>query len=113
MRRRRRVVHRRVPRAAMVGQPAGFRRALTFFDVTNITVGAIVGADIYVASAITAGMLGPASLLAWLAAGGLLYTLGVVFYLKDREWRHAHGIWHLFVMGGSGSHFVAVMYFVA
>lgn len=51
--------------------------------------------------------------MAWLAGGGLLYTLGVVFYVKDREWRHAHGIWHLFVMGGSGSHFVAVMYFVA
>lgn len=55
--------------------------------------------------------LGPVG-MAWLAGGGLLYTLGVVFYLKDREWRHAHGIWHLFVMGGSGSHFVAVMYFV-
>ena len=50
--------------------------------------------------------------MAWLAAGGLLYTMGVVFYLKDREWRHAHGIWHLFVMAGSGSHFVAVMTFV-
>jgi APA family basic amino acid/polyamine antiporter len=51
-----------------------FRRALTFFDVTNITVGAIVGADIYIAAAITAGLLGPASLLAWVAAG-LLATL--------------------------------------
>jgi len=51
--------------------------------------------------------------MAWLAAGGLLYTMGVGFYVKDREWRHAHGIWHLFVMAGSASHFVAVMYFVA
>ena len=51
--------------------------------------------------------------MAWLAAGGLLYTIGVLFYVKDRVWRHAHGIWHLFVMGGSTSHFVAVMYFVA
>jgi hemolysin III len=55
--------------------------------------------------------LGPVG-MAWLAGGGLLYTLGVVFYLKDREWRHAHGIWHLFVMAGSGSHFVAVAYFL-
>lgn len=55
--------------------------------------------------------LGPAG-TAWLAAGGLLYTLGVVFYMKDREWRHAHGIWHLFVMSGSASHFVVVAYFV-
>lgn len=53
--------------------------------------------------------LGPTG-MAWLAAGGVMYTLGVVFYLKDREWRHAHGIWHLFVMAGSGSHFVAVMF---
>ena len=51
-----------------------FRRALTFFDVTNITVGAIIGADIYIAAAITAGLLGPASLLAW-AAAGILATL--------------------------------------
>lgn len=53
--------------------------------------------------------LGPTG-MAWLAAGGVMYTLGVVFYLKDRQWRHAHGIWHLFVMAGSGSHFVAVMF---
>ncbi len=57
-----------------VGQFMTFRRELTFYDVTNMTVGAIVGADIYIASAITAGLLGPASLLAW-AAAGVLATL--------------------------------------
>jgi amino acid transporter len=46
-----------------------FRRTLTYFDVTNITVGAIIGADIYVAAAITAGIMGPASLAAWACAG--------------------------------------------
>ena len=51
--------------------------------------------------------------LSWLAAGGLLYTAGVLFYVNDRRWRHAHGIWHLFVMGGSASHYVAVLYFVS
>jgi hemolysin III len=50
--------------------------------------------------------------LSWLASGGALYTAGIVFYLNDRRWRHAHGIWHLFVMAGSGSHFVTVLYFV-
>jgi amino acid transporter len=54
-----------------------FQRALTFFDVTNITVGAIVGADIYVASTITAGILGPASLLAWAAAAVLAAVLAL------------------------------------
>lgn len=55
----------------------GFEKALTFFDVTNITVGAIVGADIYIAAAITAGILGPASLVAWVVAGGLATLLAL------------------------------------
>jgi hemolysin III len=50
--------------------------------------------------------------ISWLAVGGALYTAGVLFYVNDRRWRHAHGIWHLFVMGGSASHFVTVLYFV-
>ena len=54
------------------------RPRLTFFDLTNITVGSIVGADIYVASAITAGILGPASLVAWVVAGMLAATLALV-----------------------------------
>ena len=48
----------------------------------------------------------------WLVAGGALYSLGIVFYLNDTKWRHAHGIWHLFVMAGSAAHFVTVFYFV-
>jgi hemolysin III len=56
--------------------------------------------------------LGPIG-MAWLAAGGVLYTVGVLFYLNDRKWRHAHGIWHLFVMAGSTSHFVTILYFIA
>ena len=48
----------------------------------------------------------------WLATGGLLYTVGIVFYVNDERWRHAHGIWHLFVLGGSVSHFTTVLFFV-
>ena len=48
----------------------------------------------------------------WLAIGGLLYTAGIVFYVNDERWRHAHGVWHLFVIGGSASHFTAVLFFV-
>jgi hypothetical protein len=33
-----------------------FKEELTFFDLTNIIVGSIVGADIYIASALTAGL---------------------------------------------------------
>lgn len=50
---------------------------------------------------------------AWLVLGGVLYSVGVLFYLNDRRWRHAHGVWHLFVMGGSAAHVVTVLFFVA
>lgn len=48
----------------------------------------------------------------WLAAGGALYTAGVLFFVNDTRWPHAHGIWHLFVMAGSAAHFVTVLQFV-
>jgi hemolysin III len=49
----------------------------------------------------------------WLLAGGLCYTVGIAFYATDRRLRHGHGVWHLFVMGGSTCHFVAVLVHVA
>jgi len=49
----------------------------------------------------------------WLVAGGLFYTLGIVFYALDKKLRHAHGIWHLFVLAGSISHYLAVLFYVA
>ncbi len=48
----------------------------------------------------------------WLGLGGVLYTAGIIFYVNDERWRHAHGVWHLFVIGGSASHFTAVLFFV-
>lgn len=47
-----------------------------------------------------------------LLCGGMFYTVGVIFYALDGRMKHAHGIWHLFVMGGSASHFFTVWYFV-
>ncbi len=49
--------------------------------------------------------LGTAS-LGWLFAGGVTYTLGTVFYASSRA--GAHAIWHVFVLGGSVCHMVAV-----
>ncbi len=45
----------------------------------------------------------PAAGVFWLTAGGIAYTVGVVFYVLDnlKKLRHAHGIWHLFVLTGS------------
>lgn len=55
------------------------KRALGFFDVTNITIGSIIGADIYVASAITAGLVGPFALVVWAIAGLMAAVLALVF----------------------------------
>lgn len=50
--------------------------------------------------------------MAWLVAGGLFYTIGIVFYALDEKIRHAHGIWHLFVLAGSVSHYLAIVLYV-
>lgn len=56
----------------------------------------------------------PGAGLQWLFYGGVAYTVGVVFYALDKLGRlkHAHGIWHMFVLIGSGCHFVAVLGYV-
>jgi hemolysin III len=45
-----------------------------------------------------------------LLAGGLAYSLGVVFYAWQRPYHHA--IWHLFVLGGSLCHYSCVLGYV-
>ncbi len=49
----------------------------------------------------------------WLAAGGVFYTGGIYFYVADQRIRHGHGLWHLFVLGGSICHYYTVLAFVA
>ena len=44
----------------------------------------------------------------WLLAGGVAYTSGTLFYHRPSV-PHAHAIWHLFVIGGSACHFVAIL----
>lgn len=44
--------------------------------------------------------------LAWLVAGGVTYTVGTIFYMSGRK--YAHAVWHLFVLGGSVCHAIAV-----
>jgi hemolysin III len=50
--------------------------------------------------------------LAWLVGGALLYTTGTVFYRNRAGLRHAHGMWHLFVLAGTACHYVAVAEFI-
>jgi len=54
----------------------------------------------------------PHEALVYMAAGGLSYTIGVIFY----SWRRMpfnHMIWHLFVLGGSACHYVAILFYLA
>lgn len=44
--------------------------------------------------------------LVWLIVGALLYTVGTVFYRNRSGWRFGHGTWHLFVLGGTVSHYM-------
>ncbi|WP_104735983.1 PAQR family membrane homeostasis protein TrhA [Hanstruepera ponticola] len=54
--------------------------------------------------------IGPNGVL-WLFAGGLFYTLGIVFYAIERI-PYNHVIWHLFVLGGAISHFFMVFLYI-
>ena len=55
----------------------------------------------------TAGMI-------WLTIGGIAYTVGILFYVLDnlKKLRHAHGIWHIFVLSGSICHFISIISYV-
>jgi hemolysin III len=55
--------------------------------------------------------LGPTG-FAWVAAGGVFYTVGIIFFALDSRVTHAHGVWHLFVVAGSVTHYVAIMRYV-
>jgi len=52
----------------------------------------------------------PTAGIGWLVAGGISYTVGVIFYAAKRL-RYAHFVWHLFVLAGTVCHFIAVEYY--
>ncbi|MCB2155220.1 hemolysin III family protein [bacterium] len=53
----------------------------------------------------------PVGCFVWMLVGGLAYTLGVIFYAMERI-PYGHAIWHLFVLIGSVTHFVAIAVYV-
>lgn len=79
--------------------------------VLSVVIYAVMGWIVLVAVEPLLAALGGVG-FAWLVAGGMLYTLGIIFYAYDRRFRHWHGIWHLFVMAGSLLHFVAIAGYV-
>ncbi len=53
-------------------------------------------------------LMPPASLV-WLFVGGVFYTSGIIFFVLDSWYPWCHGVWHLFVLAGSVSHYFMVL----
>lgn len=49
----------------------------------------------------------PFEVFKWILMGGLSYSIGVFFYRWDKQ-KYAHAVWHLFVLGGTIAHYVAI-----
>ena len=79
--------------------------------VMSLVIYAVMGWIVIVAIKPLLASLGTAGFL-WLAAGGVFYTVGIIFFAFDEKFRHWHGIWHLFVIAGSLMHFIAVLFYV-
>jgi hemolysin III len=54
----------------------------------------------------------PAAGFVWLLIGGIFYTSGILFYALDHRYPWMHGVWHLFVLAGSISHYVTILLYV-
>lgn len=54
----------------------------------------------------------PLGALVWLTLGGVLYTGGIVFFLFDEKIKYFHGIWHLFVIGGSVCQYFCILLYL-
>ena len=79
--------------------------------ILSIVIYAVMGWIVLVAVKPLLAALGTAGFI-WLATGGVMYTVGIIFFALDHRLRHAHGIWHLFVICGSLLHFVAIAHYV-
>lgn len=79
--------------------------------IFSIILYALMGWMVLVALNPLIKALGPMGLF-WLVAGGFFYTIGIAFYALSKRMTHAHGIWHLFVLAGSGAHYIAILRYV-
>jgi len=79
--------------------------------VLSLVIYAVMGWIVLVAVRPLFAALGGAG-FAWLLAGGICYTVGIIFFVFDDRFRHWHGIWHIFVMVGSLLHFIAILFYV-
>lgn len=54
----------------------------------------------------------PRELVHWMLAGGVLYTIGVLFLMNDRKFPYLHAVWHLFVIFAAAFHYYAILHYV-
>ncbi len=54
----------------------------------------------------------PPGMFKWFLIGGLFYTSGIIFYIWKKV-PYNHAIWHMFVLGGSITHFFAILFYLA
>ncbi len=95
---------------ALLGSLQEFRQK-TDARILSVVIYIVMGWAALAALAPLKQALG-ASGFTWVAVGGIFYTVGIIFYALDTRLRHAHGIWHLFVIAGSSAHYVAILLFV-
>jgi hemolysin III len=81
------------------------------FKIASVVLYVVMGWLVVAAFGPLRQGLAPAGVM-WLAAGGIVYTLGIVFYAMSRRVAYAHGLWHLCVIGGSVCHYIAVARYV-
>jgi hemolysin III len=84
--------------------------AVDRFEVASALVYLFQGWFVVIAASPLIHAIGWHGLL-WLGAGGLAYTLGIVFFALDRL-RYFHAAWHLFVLAGSVAHYFAILFYV-
>ena len=95
---------------ALAGILLEFRR-LKGRRILAVTIYVVMGWLGIVALRPLAAALGPAGLV-WLLAGGVFYTVGIAFYAADKRLPAGHAVWHLFVIAGSVSHYLAILLYL-
>ena len=82
------------------------------YRVISVILYALMGWLIIVASEPLSRAM-PKQGILLLLAGGIVYTVGIAFFAMSKRVAHMHGVWHLFVIGGSVFHYFAVVQYVA
>ena len=84
--------------------PAKPRKAVSLMLYVGMGWSVVAAVKPLIQSVQTGGIL-------FLVLGGLAYTMGIFFYVRDKM-NYNHAIWHLFVLAGSIFHFFAVLFYV-